>query len=1428
MGENKGFENNFTIERQLEYYARLEKTDERYEIMWHAWKHNKRWLCQMMEWIMPSYQHYSRHDETHALSILHNIEMMLGADQVARLSASDCFLILHVVYLHDIGMCITHHDRKELMKNKNFIEYLKQNQKYGSDRMRKYADLLLTYCQDMREYSCIEDMLETKLEIYYAVLYLISEYNRKEHANIARDRLDSWIKKPDMLGIGFSTSGIPSRFYYMISACASVHTSWDFNDVLRLPWEDGGYPHDYMHPRFAAVLLQLGDALDLDNDRFHPLIKEFAGELPELSEIHLEKHQSIRRLRISPNKITIEANCRTAEGLRLISRECEGIKEILKQAAVHWSAICPSELTAHLPNFEPVKLMLKGRELDEKIVNLKFEIQQKKAFNLLQGSNIYEDNDFVFLRELFQNAIDASKIQYWLDWQGSRWYDKTICEPENIGKCVSPLSYPIEIEMHIAIKKQYTGKYILLDTQKIASEHKDDAENEYGVLVKIIDYGVGITAENISNISEVGSGYKNRDKTRGMPDWLKPTAEFGIGLQSVFLIADAFCAYTQPRTNEKYKIEFTGTGDKGDGHINVTPLGKEDNPKGYGTVFEVFVSNERGWSSKKKSGYHSGKDPFARGYDEKKELLRSRELAVQMALYINSIIGERLFPVFIRLYDFEKENDIFKNMMKGMESDNKPSIIYSGEMEEVNNDKYISQYLNQRSVTWSYNFPEQKREEFSFYQEEDYAFALDFEMAKLYIWDKKENVYARFGAERLQTLRDKLKRNDIDSKMESTKIYYKGIYAKSVNWKDDASLLEYIDIKGKLEQEYLALNRADFTEKGEIYIYKNIYTNILEVAQNALRYFDKFGNIVDKFTSQLHEISPSDVSADNQIEKIQKFILSVVGLAGFAQIRCFSDFPMVSDKYQCENWNTLLEGISIEINDAKKNFRNDINKQWAKSTLFNILVYPVKLEELAKGNWGGFSAYFNIADIMNYNNKYAIISKRETINSSWEETLIKLEVNSDEYNIKGLINDLKMQWEEKKRDILVKRLENIGNLLMQWEINSNEDRKKFYDIVQLSTQKVFIKWLLKNIPTIALYSNADATVRINILSLEYTDSIYFNTNIRWSLYERMYQIYKRENWERFMAYATTGYCQLAVEDNITGIPFVNRGQMSPIGLKRIIMPFSSSVLEEIFQETESVDLDNENNEIHNIVDIFIWFDLYVDEVVERPNGFLNHITPEKKEEFLQMLEEDKANFGNFLKDVFVDKLGVLLSGYLKKQEDRKKQEKITENNYFEVMFFSIDKKEFNIKKNDLLAYVLDALSENGIKGIEKWITENILPRYRHICSFKNVKQDFLLKQDSIEKKLLEHCGIDVEKNRSHEENNNRQQKENVKAFKQVTQYLSKNNWLHMPAEKYERLYKYYIQDMASVFLQYHLDKVKALPGKWFIFKNLLVDTENEK
>ena len=44
----------------------------------------------------------------------------------------------------------------------------------------------------------------------------------------------------------------------------------DFNDVMsRLYQEANGYKGDYIHPRFIACLIRLGDLLDFDNNRFN-------------------------------------------------------------------------------------------------------------------------------------------------------------------------------------------------------------------------------------------------------------------------------------------------------------------------------------------------------------------------------------------------------------------------------------------------------------------------------------------------------------------------------------------------------------------------------------------------------------------------------------------------------------------------------------------------------------------------------------------------------------------------------------------------------------------------------------------------------------------------------------------------------------------------------------------------------------------------------------------------------------------------------------------------------------------------------------------------------------------------------------------------------------------------------------------------------
>ena len=50
----------------------------------------------------------------------------------------------------------------------------------------------------------------------------------------------------------------------------------------------------------------------------------------------------------------------------------------------------------------------------EGTTDLKIAISQEKAFDIIEGYNIYDDK-FVFIREVIQNALDATKLKLWQD-----------------------------------------------------------------------------------------------------------------------------------------------------------------------------------------------------------------------------------------------------------------------------------------------------------------------------------------------------------------------------------------------------------------------------------------------------------------------------------------------------------------------------------------------------------------------------------------------------------------------------------------------------------------------------------------------------------------------------------------------------------------------------------------------------------------------------------------------------------------------------------------------------------------------------------------------------------------------------------------------------------------------------------------------------
>ena len=252
------------------------------------------------------------------------------------------------------------------------------------------------------------------------------------------------------------------------------------------------------------------------------------------------------------------------------------LQNLVNNIAVHWGVITPSVDFGNAPVLKQVKYIANGRKMDSDLAGLKFEISQKTALEFAQGSNIYRDNR-VFLRELLQNALDASKIQLWQDIEDGRF------SPEDVE--VKPWS---EFQPYHIMNPNLLKRY------KITVKFKPLSDTD--IEIKVIDTGTGIGKDDILHMGKVGESYRIRSKKKriaSMPKWLRPTGNFGIGLQSLFLASkdNVFKCYTRSRmSGERYEINFTSS--KGsNGYLNVHLFDDENEVK-YGTCFELIHKNE--------------------------------------------------------------------------------------------------------------------------------------------------------------------------------------------------------------------------------------------------------------------------------------------------------------------------------------------------------------------------------------------------------------------------------------------------------------------------------------------------------------------------------------------------------------------------------------------------------------------------------------------------------------------------------------------------------------------------------------------------------------------------------------------------------------------------------------------------------------------
>ncbi len=1242
MGKKKGNSTALplTIERRLRLYNEQKNHEERHEILWHAWNQNKRWLTQLLQMTMMTFPTYSLHNDSHSKTVLYNMEKVLGEKRIRLLSPTDCFMLLHVAYVHDIGMCITADDREKMFQGDDIVYLLERLKENGDLDMKNAAERLMSELgfhkgniDDERIFNEVKKDIHQRLDIYQAIIYLMQEAQRGQHGIKSREHIIDWTMDQDKLGTAFSMSGIPLRIFVWIARCAGLHTDWNFEHILALPVKDAGYTHDEIHPRFIAVMLQIGDALDLDNGRFHMFTKMVMGDLPIQSQAHYSKHQSIRQLQITSRDIMIMADCDSQQALRLIREECDNLERLLQHSSYYWSQIAPEKMGGCLPTMQNPVLMLKGKVIPKELVTSRFDISQSKAFRLLQGENVYQGK-FPFMRELIQNAIDATKLQCWKEYQASAMggrsfgsFDGKDISLQKFAEKIEPSQYAIEIDMSYGYMDQEQRFHLLQNTEKILSE------KNVGVYIQIKDYGSGITRNDIANIASVGTSYQNRRAIlRKMPDWLRPTGEFGIGLQSVFLFSDSFRCLTYCRNGECYRIEFNDRSNGGNGYINVEPLDPEDNNLTFGTTFQLFVSYRKKYLHEYFMSAWEGKDTFSEDYERTRPARHSLELMKQIITDVNTQIGEPLFPICFHLNSFHSEKKELKKWRKGIRKV-AVNILQSGERMEEDLKDYVS---------WLYG--KDTNENYIVCKLKNGLCGFDIESMKIYLWIDEISCAVKIGAKRLF---DRIILGERDNK--SVKIYYKGIYVDEISVFNDTGLIEYIDLKGILQREFLQLSRNGFTERGRQYIRELMEDTILEYIGDALDVFaskyedevkEKKAEEVEKLNAKLKMlIEKVDVNSnDEEIQEIKKIKEELEKIEnGQTEIegeiktknrtlnRMKEDEIINEERFDLcnglwEKWlgqiifsyyyvfyqnkkkavgmvpeKKLWKKLQEDIYEELKSFRNRLSKKQdelmkqRRSSLIpgfmNIVYFAVTTERIkAESEDEEIKMTVNIRDNYQRSNlvkfmfpetKFMIVSKRNHNGDNWKQYLLQLDKQDGMYDC--LLSGKICEKDEKGYRSWRKAVIGLKSVL-----ESSENDKAIMD----PNQQQILVWLLKNMPTIAAYSDISGNMRINIMAIKKRPFVYLNNNMLYLILERIIENYKKYGAMRFAVIAWSKYADLGITEIPKSVCRVTRGYMWTEFYSWIIMPFTGEQINELESKLRIENFQELEEQFHKIQECF--------------------------------------------------------------------------------------------------------------------------------------------------------------------------------------------------------------------------------------------------
>lgn len=560
----------FTLERHLNNFREHDTNAQKLTDSFHIIRDN---MKQNLKSVIMMFPHYSDHSHEHSENIISSVERLLGRKRIEKLSPSDTWMLMVCAYMHDLGMLIQGKELENDWNSESFQNYL-ENCKDSSDDSLKQA---------ARHVSGVEWLNPAEknwsVSVYRDVILLASEFYRRKHPERSKNiPMQSDFGK--YFNVVISGDGrLPPRIQDVIGKICFSH-GIDFEEILNiLEPVDSLFGYEF-HPRFIAVMLCLGDLCDLDNGRFNKVSMEVFGELTKNNYVHYYKHESVnsfvlkkdliavnfdiksKRIKQELQRVPLFSKLNPKEQQKELQDVCDRIlletqnwlgwiEELVKNIKLHWDKLSMEHIETFSPSLT-YKILVDGNETVSSKKNMRFSFSNEKAYELIESYSLY-NNRFVFIRELLQNSVDALKRRFWTDIKSGRWdHFLQNAHKDKDGNIDYQNIQPFDF-----------SDISVFDYYKVFMKIEHQPE-EKTARFTIEDNGTGISKEDLQE-RILRTGMRGRDKTvEEMPDWLRPTSSFGIGLHSVFGVSDSIFIRTRTSPDQPvYNINMHSSRDDG-------------------------------------------------------------------------------------------------------------------------------------------------------------------------------------------------------------------------------------------------------------------------------------------------------------------------------------------------------------------------------------------------------------------------------------------------------------------------------------------------------------------------------------------------------------------------------------------------------------------------------------------------------------------------------------------------------------------------------------------------------------------------------------------------------------------------------------------------------------------------------------------------